>query len=104
MSDAAVIVVIGVGTYVIRTSFIAVLGTRGVPPILESPLRYVAPAVLAAIAAPPILAYSGPVDLTPANLRLVAALAAGVVAWRTRNIGLTIVVGLAGLAILEGVV
>jgi branched-subunit amino acid transport protein len=98
------ITIIGIGTVLMRVSFIGALGSRGVPRALEAPLRYVAPAVLAAIAFPAIVAPEGTADLTPGNLRLLAALAAGVVAWRTRNIGLTIVVGLAGLALLEALV
>jgi branched-subunit amino acid transport protein len=97
-----IIVVIGAGTYLTRISFIAALGRRGVPAVIEAPLRYVAPAVLAAIAIPAIVTPGGgPVDLTPANLRLVAAVVAGGVAWKTRNIGLTIVVGLVILGVLD---
>ncbi len=101
MSEWAIVLVIGAGTYLSRLSFIGVLGRRGVPPSMEAPLRYVAPAVLAAIALPAVLAPSGSVDLTPTNLRLVAAILAGGVAWKTRNIALTIVVGLTALGVLD---
>ena len=101
MNPWLIIAIIGLGTYLMRLSFIGVLGRRGVPPVMEAPLRYVAPAVLAAISIPAIVAPSGPVDLTPANLRLVAAILAGGVAWKTRNMGLTILVGLVALGVLD---
>ena len=102
MSPWLIIAIIGVGTYLTRLSFIGILGRRGVPEVLEAPLRYVAPAVLAALAIPAIVAPAGgPVDLTFGNLRFVAAILAGAVAWKTRNIGLTILVGLGTLGILD---
>ncbi len=96
-----IVVAIGVGTYLARLSFIGAFARREVPRALEAPLRHVAPAVLAAIAAPAIIAPTGGVDVTPGNLELVAAFGAGLAAWRTRSIAVTIVVGLAGLGILE---
>ena len=52
MTDVAIIVVIGIGTYLFRLSFIGLLGARPMPAWAAAPLRYVAPAVLAAIVAP----------------------------------------------------
>ena len=96
-----IITIIGISTYLSRLSLTGVFGRRGVPAALDAPLRYVAPAVLAALAAPAIVAPDGPIDLTPANLRLIAGLAAGLVAWKTKNVGLTIVVGLLTLGLLD---
>ncbi len=102
MSTWLIVVIIGAGTFLTRLSFIGVFGRRDLPAVLEAPLRYVAPAVLAAIAIPAIVAPGGgPVDLTPANLRFVAAIVAGGVAWKTKNIGFTIVVGLVTLGVLD---
>lgn len=104
MSGWLVVLSIGVGTYLARLSFIGAFSRRDVPRALETPLRYVAPAALAAIAAPAVIAPGGVVDVTPGNLELVAAAMAGIVAWRTRSIAVTIVVGLVGLGILEALV
>lgn len=101
MNSWLIVAVIGTGTYLARLSFIGILGRRGVPAYLQAPLRYVAPAALAALAATPIFVADGALDLTPGNLRLVAATAAGIVAWRTKSLGLTIVVGLLGLGLLD---
>ncbi len=101
MTGWIIVLAIGAGTYLARLSFIGAFARRDVPRALEAPLRYVAPAVLAAIAAPAVIAPTGAFDLTPGNLELVAALGAGLAAWRTRSIAVTIVVGLVGLGILE---
>ncbi|MFQ5555250.1 MAG: AzlD domain-containing protein [Acidimicrobiia bacterium] len=104
MTTWAAIAAIGVGTYLTRLSFIGLFGRRPVPRMLETPLRFVAPAALAALTVPAFVAPGGGLDLTPGNLRLVAGIAAGLVAWRTRTVGLPILVGLVGLALLEAVV
>ena len=82
-------------TYFTRFGMIAALGRRG--PVEESSLlrrwlRYVPPAVLAALVAPPILAPGDKLSLGPP---LWAAAVGAVAAWRTRNILWTILGGLA---------
>ncbi len=104
MINVAIVAAIGIGAYLSRLSFIAALGSRRVPPVLSRALEYVAPAVLAAIVFPAVVRPDGPIDLTPANLRLLAGLAAGVVAWRTKNVALTTAVGLGSLWALQAVV
>jgi len=96
--------VIGAGTYLIRLSFIGAVGSRRMPPWFERALKYVGPAVLAAISIPAILLAEGSFDLTPAgNPEVLASVAAGLVAWRTRNIAITFVVGMGTLWILQAV-
>ena len=101
MTDMVIIVIIGIGTYLMRLSFIGALGTRTVPDIIERPLRFIAPAVLAAIVAPSLFRPTGPIDLSPDNLRLLAGVVAGLVAWRTKNVALTTGSGLVALWILD---
>lgn len=96
-----IIVIIGLGTYLIRLSFIGVLGKVGVPSYVERPLRFVAPAVLAAIALPQLVAPAGSVDIGFGNLRLVAGVVAIMVAWKTRSMGPTIVAGMVTLWLLD---
>ncbi len=98
----AAVVTIGLGTYLTRLSFIAILARTGVPAWLERALAYVAPAVFAAIIAPAVLLVDGNVD--PANPRAAAALLAGVAAWRLRSVGATIVVGMGALWLIEALV
>ena len=97
MSPWLIIVIVGVGTIITRLSFIGILGRFGVPAFIERPLRFVAPAALAAIAIPAVVAPEGAVDVGVGSLRLVAALVAILVAWKTRAIGPTIVAGMVSL-------
>lgn len=87
----------GAVTYALRLSLIAAIGRFELSALTQRALRFVPPAVLAAIIAPEVLAPGGAVDLSPGNVRLLAGLAAVVVAWRTRNVLLTIAVGMAVL-------
>jgi len=98
---ALAIVVIGAGTYAMRLSFIGFLGDRRVPSYIERPLRYVAPAAMAALAFQPTLVRQGEIAITPGNLRIWALLVAFVIAWRTKSVALVIVGGLGALAVLE---
>ena len=101
MSPWVIVIIVGIGTYLTRLSFIGILGTREVPTYVERPLRLVAPAVIAAIAIPELVAPEGEVFISFDNLRLLAGLVATVVAWKTRSIGWTIGVGLVSLWILD---
>jgi len=94
------IVLIGIGTFAMRASFL-VFAHRlvDVPPHVQRLLRQIPPAALAAIVAPALLRPEGHVDLL--QPRLAAGVLAGVVAWRTRNIALTLLVGMAALMLLD---
>lgn len=88
-----VISVVAVATYGLRLSFLLLFGRIDeVPDVVDAPLRYVAPAVLAALVLPELLVVDG--SIAVANPRLVAGLVAGVVAWRTENIAATVGVGM----------
>jgi branched-subunit amino acid transport protein len=97
-----VFVVGGIGTYLMRLSFFA-LGTRvTLPAWSRRALKYVAPAVFAAIVLPPVLGDSGLSGVTTSvNPRLVATVVAAVVGYRTRNIASVLVVGMVSLWLLQ---
>ena len=95
------IVVIGLGTFAMRLSFILLLGERPLPAAWERVLRYVPPAVLSALIVPALVQPAGHIDLGPGNARLWAGLLAALVAWRSKNILLTIAVGLFALFLLQ---
>jgi branched-subunit amino acid transport protein len=101
LSTWLIILAIGFGTYMIRLSFIGILGKAGVPAYIERPLRFVAPAVLAAIAIPELLAPTGAIEMGFGNLRLLAGVIAIAVAWKTRSMGPTIVAGMLSLWLLD---
>jgi branched-subunit amino acid transport protein len=76
-----VTLVLGLGTYLIRFSFLGLLGGRQLPGWLLAHLRYVGVAVLPALVTPMILwpaAAAGQFD----PIRMVAALAALAAGWR----------------------
>ena len=87
VSDAtvwAVIVLLGIGTFLIRFSFLGVIGNRPMPPFVLRLLRYTAVAVMPGLAAPLVLgpeATGGALD--PA--RLLAALATVAIGVVTRS-------------------
>lgn len=92
-----VILLSGLLTYAIRLSFIALFGRMQVPPWMQRALRFVPPAVLTAILLPDLVMHGGSLDLSLGNERLMAGLLATFVAWRTRNMLLTILAGMAAL-------
>jgi branched-subunit amino acid transport protein len=91
------IVVIGVATYAIRLSFIALFGYLDeVPPALERALRYVPAAVLAALVLPSFITF-GPASTGIAADRLIGGTLAAAVAWRTESVFATMAAGMGGL-------
>jgi len=87
------IVLSGAITFSHRASFI-MLGSRlRLPPVLQRSLAYIPPAVLAAIVAPALLSNAGP-SAGPFDVRLLALVGAGFVAWRSRDLMLTFVAGM----------
>ena len=102
MTDIAIIVTIGVGTYLLRLSFIGILGNRTMPDWAMVPLQYVAPAVLAALVAPAVLLRDNSIDLSPVtNPRALAALIALLIAWKTKSVAAVIVAGMAVVWLLQ---
>ncbi len=102
MSAAVVILLIGLGTYLERLSFIGIIGDRQIPDWALVPLRFVAPAVFAALVAPAVLVDEGSLELSPRmNPAAVATLLALLVAWRTKSVAATIVVGMSAIWLLQ---
>jgi len=93
----------GVITFAIRLSLIALMGRLEVPPLVQRALRFVPPAVLSAIIFPELLRHSGPLDVSLGNTRLLAGGLAALIAWRTKNVLLTIGVGMTAQWILQAV-
>ena len=97
-----VILIAGAGTYAMRASFLAFAHRMTtVPPAVDRILRQIPPAVLAAIVVPSLVRPEGHLDLW--QPRLLAGVVAALVAWRTRNVGVTVIVGIALLAALEAI-
>lgn len=95
------LVIAGVVTFALRWSFIALSGVVTLPAPVQKALQYVPAAVLSAIILPEVLINDQQIHISPDNLRLIAAIIAAAVAWRTRSIVYTIVTGMAALWVLN---
>jgi branched-subunit amino acid transport protein len=89
----------GAVTFAIRFSFIGMAGRFEAPPWFVRALRFVPAAALSALIWPDMVVSEG--VFTLAEPRLVAGLVAAGVAWRTRNILLTITCGMLALWLLQ---
>ena len=99
MSSEAIllaVIAIGIGTFVLRVSFIELAGRMPLPPSLSRALRFLPAAVLSAIILPAVLKLpDGTLDFTPTNPKIIAALVATLIAWRTKSSIFTIFGGMA---------
>lgn len=90
-------------TYAIRLSFIALVPQDRMPDLFRRSLRYVPPAVLAALITPELFRPAGPFDISLGNHRLMAGAVAAIIAWRSRNTWITIATGMIMLWLLSGI-
>ena len=91
----------GLLTFGMRYSFIYLLGRFEMPDTMRRALRFVPPAVLTAIVVPDLFVQSGQINLSFSNFRLLAGVAAVLVAWKMKNTLLTILAGMVVLLVLE---
>lgn len=104
MSTAWVAVILaGIGTFAMRASFLlAAHRMTEVPPTVQRLLRQIPPAALASLVLPALIRPGGQLDVF--SPEAAAGLVAGLVAWRTRNSILTLIVGMAVLMVLDALV
>jgi branched-subunit amino acid transport protein len=104
MSDTArlwtTIVLAGLGTVAARVSFLGVAHRMADPPVgVQRVLRMIPPAALAALTLPSFVRPEHHLDLT--QPRFLAGIVATAVAFRTKNVLVTLVVGMALVVVLE---
>ncbi len=97
------IVIVGAGlvTFLTRASFIVLADPHRFPHAFRMALAYVPAAVLAAIVLPGLAMPHGVLDLSPANPRLLAGVAAFALALKVRNPLASITAGMAVLWALQ---
>lgn len=95
MNEVLLIAGMALVTFLIRYPALAILGRISLPPALVRALRYVPVAVLTAIIMPLMLMPDGEPALEPSNAFLAAGIASALISWRTKNLLLTIVLGMA---------
>jgi len=93
-----VILVVGALNYLSRLSFIAVFARVEIPPVVRRALRFVPAAMLSAIVVPAVV-FTAPaaLQLSYANPKLVAAIAAAFIAWQTKSATATMAGGMVAL-------
>ena len=96
-----VMLVGGLLTFATRLSFILLLHRIKVPVWFRRGLRFVPVAVLSAIILPELTRPEGTLFLSWRNPQLLAGAVAILVAWRTKNVILTIVAGMAALLVFQ---
>ncbi len=94
MNEVLLVVGMALVTFLIRYPLLELVGKISLPDRLFKALRYVPPAVLAAIIVPSVIMLKGEIVLTPANPFLVAGLISALVAWRSQNLLLTVIIGM----------
>lgn len=99
MSQFEMLLVAGMAavTFGVRYPVLAVVGRVDLPSALVDAMKFIPPAVLTAIIVPSMLMPNGTLYLSYTNAYLVAGITAAVVAWRTKNLLLTIVIGMVTL-------
>ncbi len=95
------IIAIGLITFGLRFSFIYLLGKYEIPGWVQHLLKYVPIAVFSAIIIPALALPAGRLALAWPDARFFAGLVAILVAWRTKNVVLTISAGMVALWLLE---
>ena len=96
------ILVIGLATFALRSSFLVLAGRISFPPRLVRALRFVPAAILSAIVFPAlVVGPSGALHIGFDNPKLLAGLVAALIAWGTRNMLATILLGMAALWIIK---
>ncbi|NJL34156.1 MAG: AzlD domain-containing protein [Chloroflexaceae bacterium] len=99
--------IVGLITLTLRSSFIVLAGRISMPDLLLRGLRFVPPAVLAALIVPPLVFHASVVNLPWVealpwlNERTLAGTFAVLVMWRSRSVLLTIVAGMVSLWVLQ---
>jgi len=98
MNETIVIIGMFLVTFGVRYPVLSAVSKIKLPDIVERGLRYVPPTVLVAIITPAVLLPEGNyVDLGYSNAPFYAGILAVVIAWRTKNLLLTIIFGMGTL-------
>lgn len=104
MNELTLILGMALVTFGVRYPMLAIIGRLQLPATALRALRYVPLAVLTAIIVPSVLMPEGTIDIRPENTYLVGGIIAALVAWRTKNLLLTIIVGMGAFLLWRAVI
>jgi branched-subunit amino acid transport protein len=97
MTEVLMIAGMALVTVAVRYPVLALVGKIDLPEPVIRALRFVPPSILAAIILPELLYREDQIYIAADNNFLVAGIIAALVAWRSKNLLLTIVVGMLAL-------
>lgn len=99
------IIAIGIGTFLLRASFIELGGRFTLPAPVTRALRFLPAAVLSAIILPAILrGAEGGLYFGIGNPRLIAGIVAALVAWKTKSVLMTLAAGMGTLWAMQALI
>lgn len=98
-----VVLLLGLGTFLIRYSFILIMDKIALPEAVHRMLRFIPASVLTALVVPAVVLHKNGVTSFAGWERVIAALLAVGVAWKTRSILATIGSGMVALWGLQAV-
>jgi branched-subunit amino acid transport protein len=94
MEQGLMILGMALVTFGVRYPVLAILGKLNLPEAVMRALRYVPVAVLTAIVVPTMISPNGTPELSFTNAYLVAGVVSAIIAWSTRKLLPTIVLGM----------
>jgi branched-subunit amino acid transport protein len=101
-TDLFIVAAVALGTLAMRASMVTLLADVSIPYRVEQALGLVAPAVLAGLVAQTLFLDQG--QWRTLGAWQLAALVAGVVAWRTRSFAWTLLAGMGAVWLLEALI
>ena len=99
--ETILITILGMGavTYLPRLLPVLLLSSKKLPPLVETWLRFVPVAVLSAMLLPSLIIKDDALDFSSSNLFLWAAIPTFLVAWKTRSLFGSVIVGMSAVAL-----
>jgi len=94
MKNVILIIFMMAVTFGVRYPVLALVGRYELPGAVKRALRFVPVAVLSALSAPMVLLQDSEWHISFTNAELVASIVAILIAWKSRNLLLTIVTGM----------
>jgi branched-subunit amino acid transport protein len=101
MNEVVLIIGMALVTIAVRYPVLALVGKLSLPESVFRALRYVPPAVLAAIILPEMFYREGQLQIALTNAPLIAGIITFAIAWFSKNILLTIIGGMVVLLALK---
>jgi branched-subunit amino acid transport protein len=97
MNEIALIIGMMIATFLTRYPTMLLVSKIELPPQINRALKYVPIAVLSAIVAPLVLLQQGKLAISLDNSFFLAGIVSILVSWRSKNLILTIILGMASL-------